>query len=103
MDKQNIRFYFIQTKKHDYLISDFSGSAMYSGSIGQFIRTVDQMFLLNTSDNFYSDYIKAFRIKSKDVVAYGRYETVKYYSNDEIKDIELKGKFNNKPIYKIIN
>lgn len=103
MDKRNIQFYFIQTKKQFYLVSDFSGSSLYSGSIGQFTKSVDQMFLLNTSDNFYSDYIKAFRIKSKDIVAYGRYETVKYYSNDEIKDIELKGTFNDKPIYKIIN
>ena len=93
---------FIKTKDNFYFISEFSGSSMYQGSIGCFIKSTDQMFMLNTSDNFDNDYIKAFRIKTKDVVGYGRYKTLKEYSQDEIKNIELKGKFNNQPIYKII-
>lgn len=102
MEKMNLSLMFIKTKDNFYFISEFSGSSMYQGSIGYFIQSTDQIFMLNTSDNFDSDYIKAFRIKTKDIVAFGRYKTLKEYSEDEIKNIELKGKLNDQPIYKVI-
>lgn len=98
----NLSLMFIKTKDNFYFISGFSDSSMYQGSIGYFIKSTDQMFMLNTSDNFDNDYIKAFRIKTKDILAYGRYETLKAYSEEEINDIKSKGKLNDQPIYEVI-
>ncbi|MCT6858283.1 MAG: hypothetical protein M3Z82_03340 [Apilactobacillus sp.] len=102
MEKMNLSLMFIKTKDNFYFISGFSDSSMYQGSIGYFIKSTDQMFMLNTSDNFDNDYIKAFRIKTKDILAYGRYETLKAYSEEEINDIKSKGKLNDQPIYEVI-
>lgn len=102
MDKRSLPLMFIKTKDNFYFISEFSDLVMYHGNVGYFLKEVDQIFMFNTSDNFDNDYIKAFRIKTKDILYYGRYETLKVYSEDEINDIKSKGKLNDQPIYKVI-
>lgn len=98
-----LNFSFIKTKDKVYLISDFPRSALFHESIRDFLEKTSEIFLLDTSDRFKKDSIKAFRMDTKDVLGCGYYMTLDEYSNDELEAIKRKGKLNEQPIYKVVD
>lgn len=102
-DKKSFSVFFIRTKDKIYLISEFPNQVGYYESIEYFLKSKDRIFILNKSDDFDKDVIKAYRMDTKDILGWGQFNSLKEYTDDELDQIKNKGKLDDLTIYKIID
>lgn len=100
-DFDYFEYYFIETEDELYYLAEVP-NMIYNHSFNDYLSNNEEVLLINKSEGTIENYVKAYRMATKQIISCGYGQSTRTFSQDKLEEIRQCGKFNGQPLYRMV-